>query len=69
MLEYLKMNTQSNVLPLRAIQENIKLQLLKILRAGNSDDSGVNSGLGLLLNISGYKLLLKVDKWLKNHNS
>ena len=55
------MNNQRNILPLRAAQENIKLQLLKILQVGNSYDNWVNNGLELLLNISGYGLLLEVD--------
>ena len=69
MLEYKKVNNQINVLPLRAVQENIKLELLKILQAGNSDGSGVNSNLRLLINIDDYGLLLKVDKQLNSRDS
>ena len=44
----------------------IRLQLLKILQAGNLNGSKVNSSLGLFLNIGGYGLFLEVDKQLNN---
>ena len=49
-------------MPPMTTKENIKLQWLKILQARNSDNSGVNSGLGLLLSIGGYGLLLEVNE-------
>ena len=65
-MDYKKANNQRNTMPPMTTKENIKLQLLKILQARNSDDNGVNSGLGLLLSIGGYGLLLEVDQLLNS---